>query len=118
MCSSDLIYVGKAVEQTALYKTDDRECGAITLRREPDLLAAKRERFASYAFPSTWIKMRGYDTFQGTPLCGNDPWIGTLEVFFDKDKSLAVGAHRWNPSIMEFAQKADFASLKEMMNKR
>jgi hypothetical protein len=111
-----MIRINDTVEQTAVYKVGDESCGSVAFRREPGLFPAKRKLYTTCdAFPSTWIKFRGYATFQESPLCGNDEWIGSLEIFFEKDKAMTVSASRWGLSIMEFAQKQDFKKLGKMM---
>ena len=104
-----------AVEQTADYGG----CGTMTLRREKDLLIKKRKLYTpSYSFPSGWIKVHGYEAFRQSPLCGNDEWIGSLEIFFEKDKTLNLsGYHHGGTAIMEFSEKADYGNFRQVMNK-
>lgn len=112
----EMVRSGSAVEQIADYGG----CGSITLHQEPNLLTKKLQLYQPWHefFPSTWIKFRGYDTFQGSPLCGNDLWTGSLEVFFDKDKTLTVSAYQGGAAIMEFAEKADLKELGRVIDAR
>jgi hypothetical protein len=114
---SKAIQMGQAVEQSAEYKVGDRPCGSIVLRREPRLLETKRRLYTPWHeyYPSTWITFRGFDAFRGTPLCGVDEWQGTLEIFFENDKTLTVSSYRLGPSIMDFANTTDFRQLSRAM---
>ena len=58
-----------------------------------------------------------YEAYKNSPQCGNDDWQGSIEVVFDKDKSLSVSANRGSNLILDFANNADYESLKKSMNR-
>lgn len=117
----------KSYEQTAVYERGSQQdrgnpnyfgCGSITFRFEPSARKTARENSSILDFPSRVpVKVNNFDAYRGSPLCGNDIWIGSTQVYFDDDKSLTVSAFMGADAILEFAQNADYLMLKKAMNK-
>jgi hypothetical protein len=102
-----------ATELTANYQAADHPCGSITLRREQNLLQ-NRKKWETSLF-LRWVKVKSFEALESTPLCGNDDWIETVEVFFSENMSMTISAYRWHPSILDFAQKADYKTMEKQM---
>lgn len=123
---------GKIFEQTAIYERLDFEtrkdkdpnyfgCGSITLRFEP---AARKSASINYTnlvnfpiyFPPQKQIVKNFDAYSRSPQCGNDSWIGSTDVYFDKDMVLTV-SENMGGGILEFAESADYKLLKKTIGK-
>lgn len=105
---------GKVFEQTANYF----RCGSITLRFEPSARKTAREKSSVLDFPmNVPTKVKDFEAYQSSPLCGNDDWIGSTAVYFDENQVLIVSAYMGGAQILEFAQNADYGLLKKSINK-
>lgn len=117
---------GKVFEQTAVYKPANGEqnqifpgCGSITLQVQPSL---KKSADANYATqigsPFTKkLKIKDFDAYSVTPICGNDDSRETLYIYFDKDKALIINAKRGFGNILEFAESADYELMKKSLSR-
>jgi hypothetical protein len=118
---------GNVIEQTAEYEWPGRRdrtdpnyygCGSITLRVAPGALKLMRARDDILFFPTSQKTLvRGYDAIRHSPLCGNDPWAGSLEVYFDHDKVLTVSASVGAVEILELAETTSYRALKIALDK-
>ena len=100
------------VEWAAEYKVGDRQCGSIVLRREANLFRNRKKSYAAFSDPTfRWTKVKNFDAIQGWALCGNDDFVGSIEVFFKDDMSMSVGANRGYKSILDYAQNANYGAL-------
>ena len=86
---------------------------------EPAARKTARENFkrSELSLLTQQIKIKNFDAYQNSPLCGNDNWIGSTSVYFDKDKVLIAEAYRGAAQILEFAQNADYELLKMTVDK-
>jgi hypothetical protein len=118
---------GKIFEQTARYERQGfREnknqfyvpCGTVTLRFEPSARkTASANHAKSFEIPPVGKrKVKNFDAYMNSPLCGNDEWMGSTSVFFDENMSLTVSAYRGTSGILEFAETADYAQLKKTID--
>jgi hypothetical protein len=117
--------VGDVIEQTAEYEWPGRRdrtdpnyfgCGSITLRISPDALKSMQARNDMDFFPTSQrLLVHGYESIRHSPLCGNDPWAGSLEVYFDHDKVFAVSASVGAGEILQVAETADYRAMKIAM---
>lgn len=118
---------GEVLEQVAIYEREGYKnnqsvnyfgCGSITLRFEPSARKAARENSKRVDFfPRQIFQIKNFDAYQDSPQCGNDVWIGSTTIYFDKDKVLIVSAYGGAEKILEFAQNADYELMKKLMNK-
>ena len=119
---------GEVFEQSAVYEREGYKnnknenyfgCGSITLRFEPSARETMREssKKVEYFPLIQQLKIKKFDAYQSSPLCGNDEWIGSTSVYFDKDKVLIVSAYIGAYKILEFAQNADYELMKKSINK-
>lgn len=108
-------YSGKMIQQEASYLypggSNSPWCGTITLRFEPGARKSRENKWAEY-FPTEKIKVRGFDAWRNSPLCGNDDSGASLEVYFAEDRVLIVGGI---PAILAHVEYADYAMLKRIM---
>jgi hypothetical protein len=92
-------------------------CGSISVRVAPGIRKEALQNIAMFGFlTSQLIKINGFDAVQTSPLCGNDPWIGSYSVYFNEDKVLIVSANVPNYEILKYASNADYKSLKSALN--
>jgi hypothetical protein len=118
---------GKIFEQTANYEHKDYKkyknknyfgCGSITLRFEPSSRKTARAKSSILDFPGNMpTKVKGFESYRSSPLCGNDDWIGSTAVYFDENKVLIVSANIGGEKILDFAQNADYKLLRKSVNK-
>jgi len=118
---------GKTFEQTAVYEREGYKkyqnenyfgCGLITLRWDPFTKNSFPQNLANFDLPLRQpLKIKGFDAYRDSPLCGNDSWIGSITIYFDKDKALIVSANVGAEKILELAETMDYKSLRRKMNK-
>lgn len=115
----------EVLEQVAIYKWANAEnngnenyggCGLITLRFEPSARESARKDSDIVLPPRRQFKIKTFDAYGDSPLCGNDIWAGSITVFFDKDKVLIVSANRGATQILGFARNADYELMKKSMD--
>jgi hypothetical protein len=123
----------KIIEQTAIYEQKDFEtrkgkdpnyfdCGSISLRFEP---SARRSASINYAnlvnfpiyFPPQKSKVKSFDAYTESPMCGNDNWLGTTDVYFDKDMVLTVSVNLGGAGLSDFIENADYKRLKKAIGR-
>lgn len=118
---------GKTITQSANYyqksqlenekKPSYAGCGSISFWVQPSARKSARER-SKTSFPSFLpFKIKNFDAYGDGPSCGVDFWLGSIEVYFDKDKVLRVSANHGAKPIMDFANDADYDLIKRSMNK-
>ncbi len=118
---------GEVFKQIAIYERENYKdnqnenyvgCGSIALRFEPSTRKTARENSTIEDFPLRQrLRIKDFDAYHSSPLCGNDDWRGSTSVYFDDDKVLIASANRWTDKILEFAQNADYELMKKSMNK-
>jgi hypothetical protein len=118
---------GEVVEQTANYdwanyKGEKNQyyygCGSITLRYAPNARQSARESSSTLNFPmNVPIRVKTFEAYQSSPMCGNDNWLGSTAVYFDENMALFVTANLNAYKIIEFAQEVDYKLLKKRLNK-
>ena len=124
---------GKTFEQLAIYERQDFEtrkdkdpnyfgCGSITLRFEPSARKSASINHTNLVnfpiyMPPQKSKVKTFDAYSSSPQCGNDIWVGSTDVYFDKDMVLTVSANLGATSILEFAENADYKFLKKSIAK-
>lgn len=124
---------GKAFEQTAVYERADFEtrkgkdpnyfgCGSITLGFAPGARRSANINYNNISLEPFFIlpqksKVKTFDAYSDSPQCGNDIWIGSTSVYFDKDMVLMVSANLGAAGILEFAENADYRFLKKTIGR-
>lgn len=116
---------GRVFEQTAIYQREGYEsnknytpCGSITLRFEPFARKTARKKTDTFFFlTNVPTKVKGFEAYQSSPLCGLDTWRGSTTVYFDEDKALIADANAGGEKILEFTQNADYGWLRKSLNK-
>jgi hypothetical protein len=118
---------GDVIEQTADYEFPGRRdrtdpnyfpCGSISLRMAPRSLKPMLAQDDIPFLPTSQKGIvRGYTAIHHSPLCGNDPWLGSLEVYFDDDKVLTVSASVGAAEILELAETAGYRAMKVSMDR-
>ena len=109
---------GNFVEQTANYKKNGIVCGSITLRLKSSLKKDRQEIIKMHFRPTTQkVQIKNFEAYRYSPQCGNDDWLGSIEVFFDEDKSFTVSANRGDQDILKLAETIDYERLKRTMSK-
>lgn len=122
-----LVKNGEIIEQTAVYRPQSVKeneaqiyygCGVITLRFQP---SARKDADLSYSDQgyNPFIrkqKVKTFDAYSESPMCGNDEWRGMLRVYFDEDKVLIVRAKRGVGDIFQFAENADYGLMKKTID--
>jgi hypothetical protein len=118
---------GTNVEQTVSYergvparRTEDPNyvgCGSVTIRVEPNARKNAKALGKAIGFGPHPSIVRGFFALRDGPLCGNDSWLGSTSVFFDKDKVLIVSANQGAEVLLDFAEKVDYSELKRELNR-
>lgn len=113
---------GAVVGQTADYRSTGSDepysCGAIALSFEPGARKAARARFAKNAEPTvSESRLKNFDAYRSSPLCGNDDSLGSIRVYFDEDKAIVVSARKGSENLMSFAENADYELLKKTIER-
>lgn len=104
---------GSFATQTAIYEG----CGTIELRIAPGAKAAREKNWQDH-FPSLKTEIKGYTAWRNSPLCGNDPWLGSIEVYLSEDKVLIASAYDRADQVLNFAEQADYIALANVMQLR
>jgi hypothetical protein len=50
-----------------------------------------------------------------SPMCGNDPWLGSIELLLSEDQVIEFNAMVGAEAILEFANDADLALIADRM---
>jgi len=118
---------GEIFEQIAVYEREGYQkykneqnyfgCGSITLRFAPSARKSARQNFTIINFPTQKLRVKTFDAYRNSPLCGNDVSIGSTEVYFDEDKVLIARAYVGAHIILDFAQVADYNLMRKSINK-
>jgi hypothetical protein len=116
---------GKTVEQTANYerglsRSKDPNyvsCGSVTLRLEPNARRNAQAYGKAIGFGPYPSVVKGFFALRDGPLCGNDSWLGSTSVFFDKDKVVIVSANQGAEALFTFLESVDFPQLRNQMSK-
>jgi len=101
----------KSLSQSAYYYSGHRRCGSITISVAPGLRTASEFAFRSPL--ATRYKVRNFDAWYTTPLCGTPPTGGdSLHVYFAEDAVLIVSAEPQDgTTILTFPHRADYKLL-------
>ena len=122
------IFEQRAVYERPNYQTDKGKnpnyfgCGSIALSFKPSARKLAETNYMNitlepFFIPPQKLKMRNFDAYGDSPLCGNDIWIGSTTVYFAENMSLSVSANMGGTAILEFAENADYKLLKKKIAK-
>ncbi len=122
-----LVRTGETSYQTAVYKPQNPEkfnpptyygCGTIALRYAPGERKTETANFKPQLENPFFRKrkIKSFDAYTVTPLCGNDDSSGSTRVYFDEDKVLIISAMRGAGNLLEFAETADYDRLKSAID--
>lgn len=92
-------------------------CGSIEFRVQKNSRKIRADRWVDY-FPAQSLRIRGYDAWRNSPLCGNDPWIGSIEIFLSDDEAIVLSATHSSPSILSFADTADLEKIARVLKSK
>jgi hypothetical protein len=100
---------GSIIAQDASYDG----CGSVSILIVPGTRRAREANWHEY-FPTQKMKVQGYDAWQNSPLCGNDPWLGGIDVYFSDDGVLRASAMLGGAALLDFAKTADYRAIRRM----
>ena len=108
---------GTGFSQSAYYTGSQAFCGSITIMVAPGLLATRRTEMDSVL--SRRFKVRGFDAWYTTPLCGTPPTGGdSVDVYFATDAVLMVnGETADREGILTYPERADYRLLRRVVNR-
>jgi len=93
-------------------------CGSITIRSAPGLRHAARKQHknaAQFDFSQSNkpFLIQGHLAYSASPLCGNDPWVGSTSIYFEKNMELQVSADQGpGEMLLDFTRSADYIAIK------
>jgi len=88
-------------------------CGSITLHRAPG--SGKPRERDQYDPLVQKVEIQGREGWQLSPMCGNDPWLGSIELLLSEDQVIEFNAMVGAEAILEFANDADLALIADRM---